>query len=71
MWRPLSMSVGLFTGKVTAGPLRMQFQMKCLDFRGGGELTEAKLESEPSEKLPSPMTPNRIDGKTAVQKSLV
>ena len=63
------MREGFVTGKVTEGPVREQFQIKCLDFRGGGLLTEEKLESEPSEKLPSPKTPEGRVGKIAATKS--
>ena len=71
MWQPLSMREGLFIGKVTAGPVRVQFQMKCLDFKGGAGLTGAKLESELSEKLPSPTVLDEREGKTAAMKSSV
>ena len=63
------MREGLVTGKVTEGPVREQFHIKCLDLRGGGSLTEEKLASEPSEKLPSPKTPEGRVGKTAATKS--
>ena len=69
MWHPLSMREGLFIGKVTAGPVRVQFQIKCFDFNGGGGLTGVKLESDPSEKLPSPTAEDERDGKTAAMKS--
>ena len=70
MWQPLSIRLGFITGKVTEGPLRAQFQMKCLDLRGGGLLTDdEKLESSPSEKLPSPIKPEERLGKTAARKS--
>lgn len=65
------MREGLFTGKVTEGPVREQFQIKCLDLMGGGELTDEKLESEPSVKLPSPTAPEESEGKTAATKSSV
>lgn len=65
------MREGFVTGKVTDGPVREQFQMKCLDFMGGGLLTDEKLLSDPSEKLPSPMIPEERFGKTAAMKSSV
>ena len=49
----------------------MQFQTRCLDLMCGGGLTDAKELSEPSEKLPSPMTVEESEGKTAATKSSV
>ena len=65
----MSIKDGFVTGKVTEGPFNKQFHMKCLDLIGGGELTEEKLESDPSKKLPSPTMQEERFGKTAATKS--
>ena len=65
------MRADLVTGKLTKGPVSEQFQIKCFDFMWGGVLTDAKLESDPSEKLPSPTTLEEREGKTAAMKSSV
>jgi hypothetical protein len=49
MWHPLSIKEGLFTGRLTVGPVSEHIQIKCLDFMWGGVLTDEKLLSEPSE----------------------
>lgn len=71
MWQPLSISKGFVTGKSTEGPVNEQSQITCFDFIWGVTLTNTKLLSEPSEKLPSPMAANEREGKTAAIKSLV
>ena len=71
MWQPLSIRADLVTGKVTAGPMSEQSQIKCLDLMGGGSLTEEKLESDDSERLPFPMAAAESDGKTEAMKSSV
>ena len=68
MWHLLSMSAGLFMGKATEGPVSMQSQTKCLDFRGGGLLTELKLFSELSVRFALPTTVEDREGKAAAMK---
>ena len=68
---PVINEEGLFMGKEATGPVRVQSQIKCLDIMGGGALTEAKLESEPSEKLPSLRVPEESKGKMAAMKSFI
>jgi hypothetical protein len=69
VWHPLSIRAAFFKKKVTVGPFSIQSQIKCCNFRGGVLLTDAKLESEASVKLPLPMTPEEREEKTAAIKS--